>query len=212
MRRLYETHVLPRLIHLACRGREFGEVRRRYLAGLSGKVLEVGMGSGTSIPCYPPTLEKLLVVEPSHVARRLARSRMAEAPFPVEVVGLDGQSLPLPDASVDGAASTWTLCTIPDVVRALSEIRRVLKPGAPFHFVEHGRSPDAHIARWQDRLNPLQKVVAGGCHLNRPIERLLLEAGFEIERLDRFYMDTGPKVLTYLYAGVARSRSSAAGR
>ena len=122
--------------------------------------------------------------------------------FPVEPLGDTAESLPLPGASIDAAVSTWTLCTIPDVERALKEIRRVLRPDGQLRFVEHGRSPEPRVARWQDRLTPLQKRLAGGCHLNRPIDRLIEGAGFRLDRIDRFYV-RGPKIGTYLYAGVA---------
>jgi ubiquinone/menaquinone biosynthesis C-methylase UbiE len=129
---------------------------------LDGEVLEVGFGSGLNLPHLPPAATKLYAVDPAELGRRLAAERLAEAPVPVEFVGLDGQDLPLEDDSVDRVLSTWTLCTIPDADRALHEVRRVLRPGGTFHFVEHGRSPDAKVARWQDRLNPIQQRVAGG--------------------------------------------------
>jgi ubiquinone/menaquinone biosynthesis C-methylase UbiE len=122
-------------------------------------------------------------------------------------VGLYGEAIPLNDSTIDAAVSTWTLCSIPDPEKALREIRRVLRPGRRFHFVEHGLSPDDKVARWQDRLTPLQKVIAGGCHLNRRIDRLVQETGFELERLENVYMK-GPKIGTYLYKGVAVSRPS----
>lgn len=126
----------------------------------------------------------------------------AASPVPVDYVGLNGQELPLDDGSVDHVLSTWTLCTIPDVDRALAEIIRVLRPGGQLHFVEHGLSPDPKIARWQDRLTPIQRRVAGGCHLNRPIDRLGAGAGLVVTRMDNWSM-RGPKPFGYLYEGVA---------
>jgi ubiquinone/menaquinone biosynthesis C-methylase UbiE len=123
--------------------------------------------------------------------------------MPVEYVGLDGQALPLDSASVDHVLTTWTLCTIPDVERALAEIRRVLRPNGLLHLAEHGRSPDGTVARWQDRLTPLQRRVAGGCHLNRPIEQLVADSGLELARLDNYYAK-GPRPFGYMYEGVAR--------
>jgi ubiquinone/menaquinone biosynthesis C-methylase UbiE len=120
----------------------------------------------------------------------------------VEYVGLDGEHLPLDDAVADHALSTWTLCTIPDAGRALAEIRRVLKPGGTLHFVEHGRSARPAVARWQDRLTPIQRRIAGGCHLNRPIDEMVASAGFDLTRLEHPTM-SGPEVFTYLYQGVA---------
>jgi len=198
----YSDRLLPHLVHWALRGGTFRRLRRECVQGLSGTVLEVGFGSGLNLPWYPREVEKLWFVEPSQEARRMAREAIAAVSFPVEPLGDTAESLPLPGASIDAAVSTWTLCTIPDVERALGEIRRVLRPGAPFRFIEHGLSPEKRVARWQHRLTPLQKKLAGGCHLNRPIDRLLEQAGFRLDRIDRFYVP-GPKIGTYLFAGTA---------
>jgi ubiquinone/menaquinone biosynthesis C-methylase UbiE len=127
---------------------------------------------------------------------------VAASPIPVSFVGLSGEEIPLDSNAVDCVGCTWTLCTIPDVAKALSEIRRVLAPDGRFHFLEHGRSEEPKVARWQDRLNPIQKFFAGGCHLNRQIDQLVESAGFRIESLER-YSIKGPKVATALYLGVA---------
>ena len=200
----YRDQILPRIINRFMDDEEFVAHRKPCLAGVSGVVLEVGFGSGLNLPHYPSEVRKLYALDPATVGRRLAAERIAASPFPVEFVGLYGEAIPLDDAVVDAAVSTWTLCSIPDPGKALREIRRVLRAGGRFHFVEHGRSPDAKVARWQDRLTPIQRVVGGGCHLNRKIDALVLEAGFEIERLENVYMK-GPKIGTYLYKGVARS-------
>jgi ubiquinone/menaquinone biosynthesis C-methylase UbiE len=202
----YGERVLPRLIHWTLGSREFLDLRRKYLEGTSGTVLEVGFGSGLNLPFYPRGVTKLYAIEPSAGAWELAREAIVAAPFPIERAGETAESIPLPDASVDAAVSTWTLCTIPDAGRALREIRRVLAPGGAFRFIEHGRSSEPGVARWQDRLTPLQKRLAGGCHLNRQIDELIAGAGLHLERLDNFYV-RGPKIGTYLYAGVARSTS-----
>ncbi|HEX9943493.1 MAG TPA: class I SAM-dependent methyltransferase [Thermoanaerobaculia bacterium] len=199
---LYGERVLPRLIHWALGSRELLDLRRKYLEGTSGAVLEVGFGSGLNLPFYSQDVRQLYAIEPSTGAWELARDAVAAAPFPVERAGETAESIPLPDASVGAAVSTWTLCTIPDAGRALREIRRVLVPGGAFRFIEHGRSDEPRVARWQDRLTPLQKRLAGGCHLNRRIDELIAGAGFRLERLDRFYV-RGPKIGTYLYAGRA---------
>lgn len=198
----YTDRILPHLVHWALRGGTFDKLRQECVQGLSGTVLEVGFGSGANLPFYPREVAKLWYVEPSEEARRMARQAIAAAPFPVEPLGETAERIPLPDASVDAVVSTWTLCTIPDVELALCEMRRVLRPGGAFRFIEHGRSPEARVARWQDRLTPLQKRLAGGCHLNRPIDRLIEGAGFRLDRIERFYV-RGPKVGTYLYAGMA---------
>jgi ubiquinone/menaquinone biosynthesis C-methylase UbiE len=198
----YTDRFLPHLVHWALRGGTFRQLRQECVRGLSGTVLEVGFGSGLNLPWYPREVTRLWFLEPSPEARRMAREAIAAAPFPVEPLGDTAESIPLAEASVDAVVSTWTLCTIPDVETALREMRRVLRPGGQLRFVEHGRSPEPRVARWQDRLTPLQKRLAGGCHLNRPIDRLIEGAGFRLDRIERFYV-RGPKIGTYLYAGVA---------
>jgi SAM-dependent methyltransferase len=202
---IWRDHVVPRLTDVMLGNEEVRRYRRRAVDGLHGTVLEIGFGSGLNVPVYLPQVERVLAVDPSEVGRRLASERIAASPVPIEFVGLDGQDLPLPDASVDAALSTFTLCTVPDAGRALAEVRRVLRPGGRFHFVEHGLSPDPGIERWQHRCNGLQQRLAGGCHLDRPIDRLVRDAGFEVVALDTGYL-AGPKALHpwgYLYEGVA---------
>jgi ubiquinone/menaquinone biosynthesis C-methylase UbiE len=201
----YEQRVLPRFVDLALSGRAFAGLRARAAAGLEGDVLEIGFGSGRNVPHYPATVDRVLAVEPSELGRRLAAKRVAATRIPIEYVGLDGEALPIDDRSVDHVLSTWTLCTIPDVARALGEIRRVLRPHGMLHFLEHGRAPDPRVQRWQDRLTPWQRRIAGGCHLNRAIDRLLLDAGLAIERLENFSMK-GPKAFGYMYEGIAVKR------
>jgi ubiquinone/menaquinone biosynthesis C-methylase UbiE len=198
----YRDRILPRIVNRFMDNEEFVAHRKPCLAAVSGVVLEIGFGSGLNLPHYPKEVRKLYALDPATVGRHLAAERIAASSFPVEFVGLYGEAIPLTDASVDAAVSTWTLCTISDPRKALREIRRVLRPGGRFHFVEHGRSPEEKVARWQDRVTPIQKVVGGGCHLNRKIDVLVSEAGFEIERLENVYMK-GPKIGTYLYKGFA---------
>lgn len=202
----YRDQVLPRATDRVMRSPEFDRIRQRVAAELSGEVLEIGFGSGLNVPHYPAAVTRVLAVDPATVGRKLAAGRVARSAVPVEYIGLDGERLPLDPDSVDHVLSTWTLCTIPDVERAIAEIRRVLRPGGVFHFVEHGRSPDAKVARWQDRLTPLQRLVAGGCHLNRSIDRLIDSSGLKITGLENFYV-SGPKALGYLYEGSATKRS-----
>lgn len=202
---IYGDHVLPRLTDALLGNREFARLRARVAAGLEGEVLEVGFGSGLNVPHYPPAVTRVHAVDPATVGRKLAAKRVAASPVPVDYVGLDGEELPLEDRSVDHVLTTWTLCTIPRVDQALREIRRVLRPGGALHFVEHGRSPDPGVARWQDRLNPLQRRIAGGCHLNRPIDELIAGAGLDITRLDNYYVGA-PKPYTYMFEGTAAPR------
>ena len=199
---LYQEQILPRFTNIVLGGSEFARVRARVAAGLEGEVLEVGFGSGLNVPHYPPEVKRVQAIDPATAGRKLAAKRVAASPVPIEYAGLDGQALPLGPASVDHVLITWTLCTIPDVESALHEMRRVLRPGGKLHFVEHGRSPDRGVARWQDRLTPLQRRLTGGCHLNRPIDRLVTQAGFSVTRLDNFYMK-GPKPMGYIFEGVA---------
>lgn len=199
---VWRDRILPRLIDRGMRGPEFGEMRQRATEGLRGTVLEVGFGSGLNLRYYPEGVERILAVDPALLGRELAAERIAASPIEVEFVGLDGAALPLDDASVDSVLSTWTFCTIPDAVRALAEVRRVLRPGGAFHFVEHGLSPDAGVARWQRRLNGAWKRIAGGCHIDRPIDRLVRDAGFELSQLSNHYA-AGPRTLTHMYEGRA---------
>jgi ubiquinone/menaquinone biosynthesis C-methylase UbiE len=202
---LYNEHVLPRMINVGCGLKSAEPLRRRVCAGLEGNVLELGFGSGHNVPFYPAAVTQIDAVEPSDVGWKLAGKRLQQTRVPVKRSGLDGQSLPFPDASHDTAVSTWTLCTIPDVAAALREVRRVLKPGGTLHFVEHGLAPDESVRRWQRRLEPVQKRVFGGCHLTRQVVELLTDAGFTITELDVFYEDGTPKVLGADSLGIARS-------
>jgi ubiquinone/menaquinone biosynthesis C-methylase UbiE len=198
----YEDQVLPRFIDVALGTKRLGRLRERVAAQLDGEVLEIGFGSGRNVPFYPSTVTRVRAVDPATVGRKLAAKRVAASTVPVEYVGLDGEDLPLDDGSVDHVLTTWTLCTIPDVARALDEVSRVLRPGGSLHFLEHGRSPNAKVVRWQDRMTPLQRRLAGGCHLNRPNDRLLAESPLEVARLENYYLP-GPKALGYMYEGVA---------
>lgn len=182
----YEHNVLPRVIDKACAAKPFRSARRELVEGLSGTVLEIGFGSGLNLPVYPCEVERLLAVDPAPLGRRLAAERIAAAPFPVDDVGRDGAHLDLEDASIDHVVSTFTLCTIPDVELALAEVRRVLRPDGTFRVLEHGLSDDPAVAAWQHRLTPIQRRVAGGCHLDRPVLRLVEGAGFRADRVRRW--------------------------
>jgi ubiquinone/menaquinone biosynthesis C-methylase UbiE len=199
---LYSGQLLPRATDVIMAGKQFGPVRARVAAGLDGEVVEIGFGSGLNIAYYPPAVRRVRAVDPATLGRKLASKRLATSPAPVEFAGLDGQHLPVDSESVDHVLATWTLCSIPQPERALAEIHRVLRPGGGFHFAEHGRSPDPKVARWQDRLTPIQRRLAGGCHLNRPIQTLIEASGLELAKIGNYYLQ-GPKAFSYMYEGVA---------
>ncbi len=201
----YGERVVPWVVDIAGGGKMIEPLRRRVCEGLAGNVVEIGFGSGLNVPFYPPEVASLAAVEPSDVGWRLAAMRLRATSVPVQRSALDGQSLPFADDSYDAALSTWTLCTIPDVVAALGEIRRVLKPGGALRFLEHGLAPDEGVRRWQRRLEPVQKRLFGGCHLTRPIVDLLTTAGFSITELDVFYEQHTPKFEGAISLGTARS-------
>lgn len=203
---LYAEHVVPRIINVACGAKQSRPSRERVCAGLHGQVVEIGFGSGHNVPFYPDTVERVAAIEPSQLSWKLAQERLSASTVTVEQSGLDGQSLPFADNSFDTALSTWTLCTIPDPVLALTEVHRVLRPGGTLHFVEHGLAPDENVQRWQRRLEPLQRRLAGGCHLTRPILDLFKAAGFSVEQVDVFYEAGAPKALAADSLGVAVAR------
>jgi ubiquinone/menaquinone biosynthesis C-methylase UbiE len=201
---VYGTHVLPRIINAACGMKAAVPLRQRVCDGLHGEVVDIGFGSGLNVPHYPSAVTGVAAIEPADVGWKLAQKRVAASDVPVRRAGLDGQKLPLPDASCDSAISTWTLCTIPDVATALKEVRRVLKPGGTLSFVEHGLAPDQKVQRMQRRLEPLNKRLFG-CHLTREIADLVTDAGFTIIEADVFYSEGAPKTFGAETLGVAIS-------
>jgi SAM-dependent methyltransferase len=202
---LYGEQILPRCVNCLCGLKSVHPQRHKVCEGLAGEVVEIGFGSGHNVPFYPPAVTRVAAVEPADVGWRLAAKRVAASRTTIERAGLDGQSLPFDDDSFDAALSTWTMCTIPEVGNALAELRRVLKPGATLHFVEHGLAPDEEVRRWQHRLEPVQKRVFGGCHLTRPIVDLVTTAGFTIRDLDTYYEDGTPRFLGANSLGTAVS-------
>jgi ubiquinone/menaquinone biosynthesis C-methylase UbiE len=176
--------------------------RAKVCQGLHGRVLEIGFGTGLNLNHYPAAVTEILVVEPSESAMRLAQPREALASAPIERIGRDGARLALPDGLVDCVLSTYTLCTISAVDAALREVHRVLKPEGALHFLEHGRAPTESVRRWQRRLHPVHSRIAGGCHLDRPIDNLITHAGLMISELETGYGD-GPRPFSYLYRGLA---------
>lgn len=200
---LYASYIFPRLMDRVMRGQEFQRLRADLLKNAQGEVLEIGLGTGLNLACYPARVLRLRAVDPAPLLPERVATRSAAVPFPVEITHLSAERLPYEDGIFDHVVSTWTLCTIPNPIEALREVRRVLKPTGRFLFLEHGRSDDARTAAWQDRLNPLQNVIGCGCNLNRRIDRLISEAGLHILQLDRFVMEGVPRIGGELYRGIA---------
>ena len=199
----YEEYCLPHLINCACGLKAIEEQRAKVVPKARGRVLEIGMGSGLNLKHYDHNkVDMVWGLEPSEGMRRKAQKNIDASELDIEWLGLPSEQIPLDDNSADTVVLTYTLCTIPDWRTALSEMRRVLKPDGELVFSEHGLSPDENIQRWQARLNPIWKKLAGGCNLNRPIPDHLTSAGFHIQQLDQGYID-GPKIATYQYFGTA---------
>jgi ubiquinone/menaquinone biosynthesis C-methylase UbiE len=192
------------MIDKACAGPPVLKQREKVVPAAEGRVLEVGMGSGINLPFYDPSrIEFVWGLEPSEGMRRRAQKRLEAAPFEVKLLDLPGEAIPLDDDSVDTVLLTYTLCTIADFRQALAQMRRVLKPGGKLLFCEHGEAPDESVQKWQRRINPLWKRIAGGCNLNRPIPRCLEEAGFKVENLETLYLPNTPRIAAFNYWGQA---------
>jgi ubiquinone/menaquinone biosynthesis C-methylase UbiE len=196
----YDDCLLPYLVHFSMRQDVFAAYRRSLVPRARGLVLEIGMGSGLNLPFYTPAVKRVIGIEPSR--RLLSMVRPTSTTYVVELIQGSAENVPLVNGCIDTVVSTWTFCTIPDVRGALEEMRRVLKPSGHLLFVEHGRSSEAGVCSWQNRLTPLWRRLAGGCHLNRPIRDLIEASGFRIETIDTAYMK-GPKPWTFMYQGSA---------
>ena len=200
---LYSKYVLPRVVHLACSARPKMRQREKLVPLASGRVLEVGMGSGLNLPFYDARrVTKVWGLEPSPEMSKMASAAVEAVAFDVEFVSAGGEQIPLDSESFDTVLMTFTLCTIPDAERALREIARVLKRGGQLLFCEHGAAPDAGVRRWQNRIDPLWRRLAGGCHLNRDIPGLIRRGGFEITRMDTMYIP-GWRPASFNYWGAA---------
>jgi ubiquinone/menaquinone biosynthesis C-methylase UbiE len=190
---------------MACGAPPIAKQREKVVPQATGRVLEIGMGSGLNLPFYDAAkIEFVWGLEPSEGMRRKAEPRLAAAPFEIKWLGLESESIPLEDDSADTILLTYTLCTIQDFRAALSEMRRILRPGGRLLFSEHGAAPDSDVKKWQDRINPIWKKIAGGCNLNRPIPTSLEDAGFSIDKLETMYVPGSPKFAAFNYWGSAR--------
>jgi ubiquinone/menaquinone biosynthesis C-methylase UbiE len=198
----YQRYVVPHLINLAMRQSQFMPFRQRVVGAAEGRVLEIGVGSGLNFPLYGRAVTSVIGLEPSAELLHMARPRASAAAVPIALLDASAEAIPLDSGSVDTVVTTWTLCTVPDAVRALGEMRRVLKPGGALLFVEHGRAPEPGVARWQDRLDPLWSRIAGGCHLNRKMDDLVTGSGFRIDVLENARL-SGPRTHNFLYQGRA---------
>jgi SAM-dependent methyltransferase len=205
----WSERVVPHLTDLALRGKDIDELREETCHGLHGRVLEIGFGSGLNLRFYPDSVTSVAAVEPSDVGWRMSEKRRSAADVPVRRSGLDGQHLAEEDAEFDTALVTFSLCTIPDPALALAEVRRVLRPGGSLHFLEHGLAPDAGVARWQRRLDPVQRRVCGGCHLSRDVPGLVGAAGLEVDEIRAEYQP-GPRVMRpWIHSFVGRATKGA---
>lgn len=203
---LYRRFILPRVVHLACSSKPAMRQRQKIVPLASGRVLEVGLGSGLNLPFYDPgRVERLWGLEPSAEMAAMARRSAGELPFPFEIIGLPGEEIPLEDCSVDTVVVTYTLCTVHDTNAALAQVRRVLRPGGRLLFCEHGLAPDRSVRRQQSLVNPAWRLLGGGCNLDRNIPALLAAGGFRIEQLERGYIP-GWRAACFNYWGRAAPR------
>lgn len=202
---LYEKYVVPHVVNYACGIKPIARQRKKVVPLCEGTVLEIGIGTGFNLPYYDGSkVTKLIGLDPSQESWRLAGKRAAHLPFPVEFIGLPGEEIPLEDNSVDTVLMTFALCTIPDPEKALEGMRRVLKPGGKLVFCEHGQAPDADVLKWQNRINPVWKMLFGGCNLNRKIPTIIEGSGFKIDGLQTMYLPATPRIAGYNYWGVAK--------
>lgn len=200
---IYSHVIFPWGMNWLMSGEPFDSQRKELLKGLHGEVLEVGFGSGLNLPHYPQAVNKIVTVDPNPGMQRYAQARIQASDIEVVYTTLSGESLDIDDNRFETVVCSWTLCSIPNIEQALSEIHRVLTPAGRFIFLEHGLSPDKRVSRWQHWLNPLQKVVGDGCHLNRNIRELVGDSGFSSVQCENFYLDNTPGFLGYMYKGMA---------
>ncbi len=198
----YNNHILPHLINLSMRNRELIPYRERLLSHAQGRVLEIGIGSGLNLPFYGSRVDQIIGLEPSTRLIAMAQRSADRSRVPVTLIAGSAETIPFAEDSIDTVVTTWTLCSIPNALGALQEMRRVLRAAGQLLFVEHGLAPEKDVQKWQHRLTPVWKRIGGGCHLNRPIRTLVERAGFSVDRLDTGYAK-GPRPMTFFYEGCA---------
>jgi ubiquinone/menaquinone biosynthesis C-methylase UbiE len=201
----YNDAILPRLCHFAMRNPQLVPYRERAAGAAEGRVLEIGIGSGLNLPLYSSRVEEVLGLEPAPRLIDMARSAARDSAVSINLIEGTAEAIPVEGESIDTVVTTWTLCTIPDAEQALREMRRVLKANGHLLFVEHGLAPDESVRWWQHRLTPAWRYISGGCHLNRPIQSMIENVGFDIDRMKTSYMP-GPKPMTFMYEGSARPK------
>jgi ubiquinone/menaquinone biosynthesis C-methylase UbiE len=199
----YQELVLPHLINLSMRNRDLLPYRQRICGQAEGRVLEIGIGSGLNLPFYPAAVNEIIGLEPSPQLADMTRRAARDTSLHVSLIEDSAEAIPIDSKSIDTVVTTWTLCSVLGADQALREMRRVLRPGGQLLFVEHGRSPEAGVRRWQNRLTPVWKQIGGGCHLNRPIRSLIEGAGFTIDAIETGYAK-GPRPMTFMYEGRAQ--------
>ena len=199
----YDNYILPKAVHWICNQKPFDYQRKKVVPMASGRVLEIGIGSGLNLPFYDPDkVEHIWGLEPSKKMQDMAQKKIGACQINVTFIGLSGEEIPLEKNDADSIVVTYTLCTISEVLNALNEMRRVLKPGGRLIFSEHGKAPDKNIRKWQNRLNPVWSYFGGGCQLNRDIPNTIKDGGFKIETMDTMYIP-GFKPASFNYWGTA---------
>jgi ubiquinone/menaquinone biosynthesis C-methylase UbiE len=201
----YQDQIVPLLINLAMRRRDLAAYRSRVVPAADSRVLEIGVGSGLNLPFYSRSVERLIGLDPSPKLLSMLRRNLSPNMPSLELIEGSAEAIPLDNDSVDTVVTTWTLCSIPDAARALREVHRVLRSTGRLLFIEHGRAPEPNVRWWQDHLTPAWKRIGGGCHLNRAVQSLIEDAGFQFDRFEVGYM-RGPKPLAFMYEGTARPR------
>jgi len=202
---LYDKYILPKFLNCACGSKPINYQRQKVVPLAKGKVLDIGIGSGLNIPFYnSDKIDQVIGIDPSHELIELAKELANDSKASIELVIGSAESIPYPDNFFDTVLVTYTMCTIPNVSIANKEIWRVLKDDGRLIFCEHGLAPDKKISKWQNRIDPFWGKIAGGCHLNRDIQKLITDAGFSFESLDKMYIPSTPKFAGYNYWGIGK--------